>query len=382
MAAAARLRLEGRSRKVVIRVSVYKDQQRNTWYCKVRYKDWMGDTKMTTKRGFRTKKDAEQWEREFLVLKAGEPEMSFRQFVGEYKDDRAPRLRLSTQAMKDYIIDTKLLPYFGEKKMNEISPRDVLKWQNVLLSHRDEESGKPYSPVYLKTLHNQLSAIFNHACRFYELKKNPARTAGNMGADHGREMEIWTPEEYLCFSEGLMDTPVAYYCFEVLYWCGIREGELLALTQNDFDFRKRELSITKTYHRQNHEDVITAPKTPKGKRVISMPEFLCEELQDYFRLCCTQAHDERAFPVSKNFLQRKMQSVSERQGVRRIRIHDIRHSHVSLLINMGFDAVAIAERLGHESIDITFRYAHLFPEVQGEMAKRLDQVRGEQCVGA
>ena len=108
-----------------------------------------------------------------------------------------------------------------------------------MLNYRDK-NGKPYSPVYLKTLHNQLSAVFNHAVRHYNLKVNPAAQVGNMGKPKSREMLFWTKAEYLKFAEAMMDKPLSYYAFEMLYWCGVREGELLALTPADFDFEKTD----------------------------------------------------------------------------------------------------------------------------------------------
>lgn len=131
----------------------------------------------------------------------------------------------------------KLVPYFGRKKMCEIQSKDVLAWQNEMLSHRNK-NGKPYSPVYLKTLHNQLSAVFNHAVKHYRLAANPAALAGNMGKARNGEMQFWTKEEYQKFAQAVMDKPLSFYAFETLYWCGIREGELLALTSEDFDFEK------------------------------------------------------------------------------------------------------------------------------------------------
>ena len=95
-------------------------------------------------------------------------------------------------------------------------------------------------------------------------------------------MKFWTKEEYKKFSDEMMDKPVSFYAFEVLYWCGIREGELLALTPSDFDFDKGTLRINKSYQRLHGEDVITTPKTKKSNRTIKMPDFLCEEMQDYF----------------------------------------------------------------------------------------------------
>jgi integrase len=176
----------------------------------------------------------------------------------------------------------------------------------------------------------------------------------------------------------MMDKPISYYAFEMLYWCGIREGELLALTPADFNFDRGTVSINKSYQRINKQDVITTPKTPKSIRVIQMPKFLCDEMQDYFKMFYSLDSDSRIFPISKNYLHREMARGSKATGVKRIRIHDLRHSHVSLLIDMGFTALAIADRVGHESIDITFRYAHLFPTRQIEMADKLDMMRSEK----
>ena len=142
---------------------------------------------------------------------------------------------------------------------------------------------KPYSQSYLKTLHNQLSAIFNHAVRFYDLRSNPAAKAGNMGSEERKEMLFWTKEEYQKFAEEMMDKPISYYAFQMLYWTGIREGELLALTPADFDFERGTVRISKTYQRLKGKDVITSPKTKKSNRTIQMPDFLCEEMQEFFQ---------------------------------------------------------------------------------------------------
>ena len=166
--------------------------------------------------------------------------------------------------------------------MNEIRPADVIAWQNKMLAHKDEK-GNAYSETYLKTVHNQLSAIFNHAVRYYELKSNPAAKAGNMGKAQTKEIEFWTKEEYLKFSEVIMNKPLSFYAFEMLYWCGIRLGELLALTPADFDFEKGVVTINKSYQRLRAKDVITVPKTKKSNRVIKMPQFLADEMQNCFR---------------------------------------------------------------------------------------------------
>lgn len=138
-------------------------------------------------------------------------------------EDMKPRLKLNTFLTKKHIMETKIIPYFEKKSLAEITATDVIQWQNQLLSMRDE-NGMPYSQTYLRTIQNQLSAIFNHACRFYGLTANPSKQAGKMGKAKGKEMLFWTKEEYLKFSEAMKDKPVSYYAFEVLYWTGIREG--------------------------------------------------------------------------------------------------------------------------------------------------------------
>ena len=196
-----------------------------------------------------------------------------------------------------------------------------------------------------------------------------------MGTEERREMLFWTKEEYEKFADAMMDKPLSYYAFEMLYWCGIREGELLALTPVDFDFKNETVRINKSYQRLKGQDVVTSPKTPKSNRVIVMPQFLCEEMQEYLTQFYSIEPDSQIFPISKQYLHHEMDRGSKQTGVKRIRIHDLRHSHISLLIDMGFAALAIADRVGHESIDITYRYAHLFPSRQTEMAEKLDVQR-------
>ena len=180
--------------------------------------------------------------------------------------------------------------------------------------------------------------------------------------------------EALEFAEEMMDKPISYYAFQMLYWTGIREGELLALTPADFDFERGTVKISKTYQRLKGKDVITSPKTKKSNRTIQMPDFLCEEMQEFFKMQYGLKKKDRIFTINKSYLHREMDRGAEAAGVKRIRIHDLRHSHISLLIDMGFSAVAIADRVGHESIEITYRYAHLFPSKQKEMANRLDDL--------
>ncbi len=355
-------------------MAIYKEEKTNTWRVIYRYTDWTGERKQSQKRGFKTKREAQAWEREQLNKVNNDLEMTFASFIEQYTAGMKTRTKENTWVTKEHIIRSKLLPYFGKLKMCNITAQQIITWQNELMNHVGE-NGEKYSPVYLRTVNSQLSAIFNHAVRYYNLRENPCKKAGCMGKKKNREMLFWTKEEYQKFAEAIMDKPMAYYAFEMLYWCGLREGELLALTPSDFDFEKGTVSVSKSYQRLKGEDVITTPKTEKSNRVIQMPRFLTEEMQDYLKQLYGIAPDDRIFPVTRSFLHREMDRGSKAAGVKRIRIHDIRHSHVSLLIDMGFSATAIADRVGHESIDITYNYAHLFPSKQTEIADQLDLTR-------
>ena len=357
-------------------MAVYKESNTNTWRAVYRYTDWKGERKQTQKRGFSTKREAQAWEREQLQKTQADLDMTFKSFAETYTTDMKNRMKENTWETKEHILRTKLLPYFGKRKICDIQPKEIIAWQNEMINYRDEHR-KPYSPVYLKTLHNQLSCLFNHAVKYYGLSQNPAAKVGNMGKAKNKEMLFWTKDEYMKFSDAMMDKPLSFYAFEILYWCGIREGELLALTPADFDFVRKTVSITKSYQRLKGRDVITTPKTPKSNRVIRMSQFLCDEIQEYIKMLYGVELTDRLFPVTKYYLNHEMQRGCKEASVKKVRIHDLRHSHISLLIDMGFSAIAIADRVGHESIDITYSYAHLFPSRQTEMADRLDFERTE-----
>lgn len=352
----------------------FRNKENGSWYVQFRYTDWRGERKQKLKRGFATKKEALAWEREFLMQKQADVGMTFESFVKLYERDMKPKLKLNTWLSKEHIIKTKILPYFKNRILSEITALDVMEWQNEIRT-LTTSTGKPYSQDYLENIHAQLSCIFNHATKYYGLQINPAAKAGGMGGEERKEMQFWTKEEYMKFAEAMMDKPVLYYAFELLYWCGIREGELLALTPADFDFNRKTLRINKSYQRLRGKDVITTPKTKKSNRVIQMPDFLCDEIKDYLNLLYEPSEDERIFQITKYQLKRGMEYGCKTSGVKEIRIHDLRHSHVSLLIDLGYSAVAIGQRVGHESVEITYRYAHLFPTVQKDMAEKLNQER-------
>ena len=343
-----------------------KDKKTGKWLIQYRYTDWQGKRRKSTKRGFATKREAEEWLRNFLITQKADFDMKFEDFWKMYYVDMETRLREHTMRTKKYIVELKILPYFGNKRVNDITAADIRQWQNELIK-------MGYSPTYLKTINNQLSAIFNYAIRYYDLKSNPCAKAGSMGKSKAEEMDFWTVEEFRKFIDSVMNKRLSYMAFMTLYWTGMRLGELLALNPKDVDLEKRTISITKSYQRLGKKDVITPPKTSKSKRVITIPEFLAADIKDYMDSLYDLQEDDRLFPITKYYLEHEMQRGIKESGVKRIRVHDLRHSHASMLIELGFSPLEIANRLGHEKVETTLNtYAHLYPNKQTKLAERLD----------
>lgn len=204
-------------------MAIYKNDN-GTWYVMIRYQDWTGARKQKCKRGFSTRKEAADWELQFKLQKKASVDMTMESFCTMYEEDVRPSLKQSTWLTKENIIQKKILPYLGKRKVSEITAKDVMDWHNQMRKLKTK-TGKPLSPTYLKTIHGQLSTIFNHAVKYYDLSTNPARKAGALGTEEGKEMLFWTKEEYKLFAEEMMDKPLSYYAFQLLYWCGIRSGD-------------------------------------------------------------------------------------------------------------------------------------------------------------
>ena len=295
--------------------------------------------------------------------------MDFESFWKMYRNDMGQRLRENTLRSKDYIVELKILPYFGKRKIAEITAADVRIWQGELLK-------KGYSQTYLRTVNNQLSCIFNYAVKYYDLPRNPCAQAGSIGKGKADEMSFWTQTEFEQFIDCVKDKPLSYYGFLTLYWTGCRIGELLALTLEDFNPVEKTLRINKSYQRIKGRDVITDPKTQKGKRTISLPDFLVEELQEYVGKLYGMTLQDRMFQTTKAYYEHEMIRGVELSGVKKIRIHDLRHSHASLLISkLGAQPNLVADRLGHEKIQTTLStYSHIYPEQSRQLAEQLNML--------
>jgi integrase len=351
-------------------LAVYKTERngRIIWNVKIRYDTWNGERKQKKKEGFTTRREAQQWEIDFLNSCKSDVTMSFSNLVDKYMEDCYARLAPTTMAGKKHMIETKLLPYFGKMPLNEINVATVRMWQNAIIT---DPAG--YRQTYLKTIHNQLSAIMNFAVKYYGLPKNPASQCGSMGKKHADTMQFWTLDEFNQLIVAVDDL-TAWTAFYLLFYSGMREGEFLALTLSDFDFTANTVSITKNYAQVHGMELIKEPKTPKSKRTVTIPKPVMDMVREYADRIYDYNVNDRLFPINKNKLYSYMVKYTKLSGVKKIRVHDIRHSHASMLIELGVAPLAISERLGHEDIQTTLNtYSHLYPNKQNEIANLLAQ---------
>lgn len=194
-----------------------------------------------------------------------------------------------------------------------------------------------------------------------------------MGKSDANRLDFWTKDEYDKFIATIDHDDRYYTLFEILFWTGCRVGELLALTKSDIDFQNNQIHISKTYYRMNGEDVITTPKTEQSIRTVDIPEFLKNEIKDYVSRIYECKDNQRLFPMVLEAVQHKMKRNIEKAGVKKIRVHDLRHSHVAYLIHQGVQPLIIKERLGHRDIKITLNtYGHLYPSEQKKVAELLN----------
>ena len=347
-----------------------KKDKNGAWEVRLYYKTFDGTRKQKHKSGFTTKKAAQAWADDFMAQQEQRAcDIVFSSFWEMYKADMKLRLRESTFRNKEYIIELKILPFFGKKKLKDITVADIRQWQSKLIAEK-------YSETYLRTINNQLKAIFNYAVKYYGLPSNPCLIAGSMGKGKADEMKIWTPEQFEQFLVCVKDKPQSYYAFLTLFWTGLRLGEMLALTLADVDLDKKIINVNKSLQRIGDRDVITAPKTEKGKRVITLPDFLVEELRTYTGMLYGMMDGDRVFNVNKTFLEKEMIRGCKLAGLEKIRIHDLRHSHASLLIShLSTPPHLVAKRLGHEKVQTTLEiYSHLYPNQTWELAEKLDNL--------
>lgn len=343
----------------------------------------MGVSQQKRKRGFKRERDAKEWERDFLNTLQKGSDIMFPSLVENYMADLETRLKPTTMETKRSIFETKVTPYFKNFKTCDIDALAFRRWQNELLEYRDD-NGKPYSDTYLRTINNQMAAIMNYATIYYNLQNNPCKKVSAIGKSDADAMQIWTLDQFERFIE-CEDKSAGKLAFNIFFWTGVREGELLALTIKDFTFNgvdEYRLNIDKNYEKVKGTEYLLTPKSDAGTRRITIPQFLYYEAMDYYNSLYEPDPEDRLFYFTKHYLLAEIKRVAATAELEAIRVHDLRHSHASLLIEMGFNILMVSQRLGHEKVETTWRtYAHLYPDKEKMLAAQLDTVKVHGITG-
>lgn len=342
----------------------YKDNN-GQWYCKFYYTDWKGVSRQKMKRGFTRQKDAKLWESAFISKERFDEKTTYGAISDIYIEENNPRWRYSTFKTYDGALRLYILAYFGDIPICEITERHIVEWQNTMLT-------RGLSDIYIHKIDTVFRTVFKFGAKRCAVRDIPFIGLDKIGKGNVRSLQFWTHEEYNRFIE-FVDTEDRRLAFQLLFFAGLRLGELMALTVGDISLNKKILTVNRSLQRIKKKDVITEPKTQAGIRKISLPNFLCVELAEYFKKLYDCNDNTRLFMFSKQSLNYPMKIAANKAGLTKIRIHDLRHSHVAMLIEKGVDVLVIAERLGHTNVNITLgTYGHLYPNKQGQIADLLD----------
>lgn len=348
----------------------YKDEARGTWYCRFRYVDYTGQKHETTKRGFKTKKAALQYEQHFKQ-KVSAHDITWSALCDAYLQDRKANQKPNSYASTEKNINIHVRPAFGNRLVESITKLDVRRWHNDLKgksAYDGKQGARPYAASTINLISSKLVAVFQYAVKYYDLKSNPARIAIDELKTAKTTHEIWSVEEFNQFLAAVDDKKLQL-CYLLLFYSGMRMGELLALAADDFDFEANSIRINKNYVHINH--TVSTPKTAHSVRTILMPPTIMAEAHDY--LSQLMEKPERVFAYHPSFLRKRMTKFAALAGVKRIRPHDLRHSHASLLIHNRVPITTISQRLGHSNPSITLAvYSHMYNESAESVAALLE----------
>lgn len=201
-----------------------------------------------------------------------------------------------------------------------------------------------------------------------------------MGKSKADEREYWTVEEFKKFSDAVIDKQDAWIGFNILFWTGIRLGEMLALTVEDIDFDEGTIRINKSLSKINGEVMVTEPKTESSNRIITIHKELQDRIREYIDGIYRARSTTRLFENrTKSFFEHELIRGIELSGVKKITVHGCRHSQASLCLQIGYSPLEIAKRLGHSRVTTTIEtYCHPSMDAQKKIADSLGKAdRGE-----
>ncbi|MDR1906495.1 MAG: site-specific integrase [Clostridiales bacterium] len=331
-----------------------------------------GQVKHKRLSGFERKKDAEaayiKYTQEHKKTEADPNKMTFGDLYASFWSIKESELKHSSLRSNDEVIKKYILPHFENLLIENITVEKILEWKRDIYA-------KGFSFEYLKRIYSNLNAIFRFGNNVYNIPNVASRAKNFKNTSASKVMLFWTENEFLRFIS-CADNLIYKAFFSFLYLTGARRGEALALIWNDIDFANGTVYISKQcdFHETGTTYVIyDTPKNESSVRTIYMPKNLCVLLIKLKSVTSGDFVFNNSRPLPPENIRRYLKIYCEKSGVKKIRLHDFRHSHASLLINKGNDILAVAQRLGHKNIEQTLNtYAHFFPDKQKELLKSLE----------
>ena len=368
------------------KVPVYYNADKKTWYAMFYAKDYKGVNKKYKKTGFKKKKEAQEYEYEFKKKIAKSLNMSFQSLYELYFEDYSKRHKPTAVNTVQTFFKLHILPFFGDVEVNKITSYMIREWQNEMLD-KENENGKLFSENSKANIYAALKSLFNWAAKYQGLNENPCKNLGAFGSKKNRsEMKIWSVDDFNKFINFLESKNKekngkysdAIIIFKVLFWTGLRIGEVLALTFDDINLEEKFIDVNKTISHIKKKEYITAPKTLGSIRKVLLPENLILDLKSYFskfelELSKKDLKSQRIFNLKKSQLRYILEKYSIQADVEKIRLHDFRHSHASYLLFIQADITAISKRLGHDNLQTTINtYSHLYKDANKQLMKKLN----------
>lgn len=355
------------------------------YYFKCCYIDQYGNAKRKQHGFFKTKKECEQAERNFLneVQYRDVPnyDISFMEAFKEWWNYKKQLLKDTTAYMKIQNMEKHLIPYFKDYKLHSIKATTLLEWKEVYLRNQNISVG------YQNQFITHMKEFLEYSVQNFDfdpkvvgkLQKNKIEV-GTKAKDS--EWNFWTYEEFKQFIE-VVDDEYYKLIFTFLYFTGVRIGELCGLTWVDVDLNKKTLRINKSFSNkvEKGKSHIFDPKTKNSFRVIDLDDNLVSMLKKYYeqekkiyRFNTSMYLFGNTKHLAQTTLRRKLEIYKNKTDLKKITIHGFRHSHASLLFHLGLDSLDIAERLGDTKQMVETTYYHMYPEKKSNTVSALNQL--------
>ncbi|ERT36391.1 MULTISPECIES: tyrosine-type recombinase/integrase [Fusobacterium] len=345
-----------------------KGEYTGRWNARFTIKLLNNKSKRIFKRGFNSKKEALEYEKKVILDNSLGSNIPFKVAVNQYLEFKKLRIKELTYMNMSNILNS--ITYFDNLLISDITPIQISNFQNDLL--------RKYKGSSIRTINAYVKMLFTWCVRYKNLASNPFDMVDRLKLETKKRMDIITVDEFNQIIKQV-NNPDMKLMFKLLFWTGLRIGEARALKIDDIDFNNKTISVTKSYTHLSGKSIITTPKTKGSIRVIKIDDVLLSEIKDYIDKASYILEDNFIFRFNKASYRYNFKNATIKVLGRDLRVHDLRHSHASFLINNGVDILLISKRLGHSNTAMTLNvYSHLYPDRESEAIKLINKLKANK----